>query len=187
MRRVITARYPDINHVDYTSIIDQRSHDRLRATLEDAVAKGAKAINLFAGQTPDAALRNFPLTLLFNVTDDMLVMQREIFGPLLPVKTHRNAQDVITHINARDRPLALYPFTHDRALQDLYIERIMSGGVAINTALLHVAQHDMPFGGVGASGMGHYHGYEGFTAFSKTLRVPPELVFSRETGDAAAI
>lgn len=166
-KRVIALRYPDINHRDYTSIIDQRSYERLQAILDDAIAKGARAVNLFAGQTPDAALRKFPLTLVFDVRDDMELMRREIFGPLLPVKTYRSAQKVVDYVNGRDRPLALYPFSHNRELQDFYVSRIMSGGVSINNALLHVAQHDIPFGGVGASGMWHYHGYEGFTTFSK--------------------
>jgi coniferyl-aldehyde dehydrogenase len=94
-------------------------------------------------------------------------MQREIFGPILPIKTYRTADEVVGYVNAHDRPLAIYPFTHDRALQDLYIARVMSGGVSVNEGLLHVGQHDLPFGGVGGSGMGHYHGYEGFVTFSK--------------------
>ncbi|PRC92007.1 coniferyl aldehyde dehydrogenase [Solimicrobium silvestre] len=166
-KRVVTERYPDINHNDYTSIIDQRSYDRLQATLDDAIAKGARVVNLFEDCKPDANQRKFPLTLVFNVTDEMEIMQREIFGPLLPIKTYQYAQEVVDYVNAHDRPLAFYPFTHDKALQDFYITRVMSGGVSVNTALLHVAQHDIPFGGVGASGMGHYHGLEGFTTFSK--------------------
>ena len=94
-------------------------------------------------------------------------MQREIFGPILPIKTYRDKQEVVDYVNRRDRPLALYPFTHDKSLQDFYITRIMSGGVSVNEPLLHVGQHDLPFGGVGASGMGHYHGHEGFLTFSK--------------------
>jgi len=166
-QKVISQRYPDINHPDYTSIIDQRSYDRLQATLEDALAKGARAVNLFPNARPDPALRKFPITLVFNVTEDMQIMQREIFGPLLPVKTYRAAQEVADYVNAHDRPLAFYPFTNDAALQTYYINHIMSGGVSVNTALLHVGQHDIPFGGVGASGMGHYHGHEGFVTFSK--------------------
>lgn len=148
-------------------MIDQRSYDRLQATLDDAIAKGARVVNLFPGQTPNKELRKFPLHLVFNVSDDMDIMQREIFGPLLPVKTYASKEEVASYVNQRDRPLALYPFTKDRKLQDYYVTHIMSGGVSINTALLHVAQHDIPFGGVGASGMGHYHGYEGFLTFSK--------------------
>ena len=170
-QRVIAERYPDINHQDYTSIIDQRSYDRLQATLDDAIAKGARTVNLFEGHSPASpannTLRKFPLTLVFNVTEDMEIMQREIFGPLLPIKSYQNKQEVVDYINAHDRPLAFYPFTNDDNLLDYYLTRVMSGGVSVNTALLHVAQHDIPFGGVGASGMGHYHGFEGFTTFSK--------------------
>jgi coniferyl-aldehyde dehydrogenase len=164
---LIAQRYPDINHNDYTAIIDERAYQRLQHTLDDAIAKGARAVNLMPGQTSAPGLRKFPLTLLFDVTDDMLVMQREIFGPLLPVKTYSDAAEVIGYINARPRPLAFYPFSHDAALLQRYINEVMSGGVTINHAILHVSQHDLPFGGVGNSGMGHYHGYEGFVTFSK--------------------
>lgn len=177
-QRVIAQRYPDLNGSDYTSVIDDRSYQRLTATLEDAVAKGARAVNLFPGQTPDMAKRKFPLTLVFNVNDEMEIMRREIFGPLLPIKTYRSREEVATYINGRDRPLAMYPFTEDRGLADWYIKHVMSGGVCVNTALLHVAQHDMPFGGVGASGMGHYHGYEGFLTLSKLRPIYTQGWFS---------
>ena len=176
--RLVGERYPDLNGQDYTSIIDQRSFDRLQATLEDARAKGATLVNLAPGQRPDAAQRKFAPHLLLNVTDDMIVMQREIFGPLLPVKTYRSADEVVNFVNGRDRPLAIYPFTNDRALQKLYIERVMSGGVSVNEGILHVAQHDLPFGGVGGSGMGHYHGYEGFVTFSKMRPIFYQAPFS---------
>lgn len=165
--KLMAKRYPDINSNDYTAIIDERAYQRLNATLEDAVAKGATAVNLMPGQNAVPGTRKFPLTLLFNVTDDMLVMQREIFGPLLPVKTYTDVSEVVQYINARPRPLAFYPFTHDKALQQYYLTQVMSGGVTINHAILHVGQHDLPFGGIGESGMGHYHGYEGFLTFSK--------------------
>lgn len=165
--KLVAQRYPDINHNDYTAIIDQRAYQRLQHTLDDAIAKGATAINLMPGQTTAPGLRKFPLTLLFNVTDDMLVMQREIFGPLLPVKTYRDKTEVVNYINAKPRPLAFYPFSYDKALQQFYLEQVMSGGVTVNHAILHVSQHDLPFGGIGHSGMGHYHGYEGFVTFSK--------------------
>ncbi|MBS0220035.1 MAG: coniferyl aldehyde dehydrogenase [Proteobacteria bacterium] len=165
--RLFKKRYPDINGPDFTSIIDQRAFGRLLQTLEDARAKGARLINLATGQTPDVSQRKFPPHLVLDPTDDMLLMQREIFGPILPIKTYTNRQEVADYINARDRPLALYPFTTDSALRDFYISHVMSGGVSVNEALLHVGQHDLPFGGVGASGMGHYHGREGFLTFSK--------------------
>ena len=163
---------------DYTSIIDERSHKRLTGMLEDARAKGAKVVNLMPNQKPDPALRKFAPHVVLDVTEDMEVMQREIFGPMLPIRTYRDPEEVVRYINAHDRPLAIYPFTNDRALQQLYVDRVMSGGVSINEGMMHVAQHDMPFGGVGASGMGHYHGYEGFTTFSKLRPVFTQAPFS---------
>lgn len=165
--RVVKARFPDINSPDFTSIIDERAYARLQNTLEDARAKGATLINLAEGQTPDAALRKFPPHLVLNPTPEMLLSQREIFGPILPVRTYRHEEEVADYINRHDRPLALYPFTHRKDLLDFYISRVMSGGVSVNEPLLHVGQHDLPFGGVGPSGMGHYHAQEGFNTFSK--------------------
>ena len=166
-QRLVAERYPDLNGPDFTSIIDERAFARLQATLEDARVKGARIVNLAPGQTPDPARRKFAPHLVLDPSDEMIVSQREIFGPILPVRSYRSAQEVADYINARDRPLAIYPFTHDRQLQDFYVSRVMSGGVSVNEALLHVGQHDLPFGGVSASGMGHYHGREGFDTFSK--------------------
>jgi coniferyl-aldehyde dehydrogenase len=166
-KRLFVKRYPNVNGPDYTSIIDQRSYDRLRASLEDAHAKGATLIDLAEGQTPDASARKFPPHLVLNPTDDMELMRREIFGPILPIRAYDRPEEVIDIINAGDRPLALYPFTHDAATREFYLSRTMSGGVAVNETMMQFAQHDMPFGGVGASGMGHYHGREGFETFSK--------------------
>ncbi len=166
-RRLFTKRYPDVNGPDFTSIIDQRSYDRLGAALEDARTKGATLINLAEGQTPDAAKRKFPPHLVLNPTADMELMRREIFGPILPVQLYDEPQEVVDAINAGDRPLAIYPFTNNAATRDFYIGQTRSGGVSVNEAILHILQHDLPFGGVGASGMGHYHGREGFDTFSK--------------------
>lgn len=166
-KRLFAERFPDMNANDYTSIIDQRSYDRLLATLEDARVKGATLVNLAQGQTPDVTLRKFAPHLVLNPGPEMLLSSREIFGPILPIRTYRDRQEVADYINAHDRPLALYPFTNNKDLQKFYISRVMSGGVSVNDALLHVAQHDLPFGGVGPSGMGHYHSREGFNTFSK--------------------
>jgi coniferyl-aldehyde dehydrogenase len=108
----------------------------------------------------------------------MTIRNRETFGPILMVLTYREPEEVIRYVNGHDRPLALYPFTNDKELQELYIGRIMSGGVTVNDALYHVGQHDLPFGGVGDSGMGHYHGYEGFVTFSKLRPVFYQAGFS---------
>ncbi len=158
---------PDINSKDYTAIIDDRSVKRLMDTVEDARAKGATVINLSGNQEVNVEQRKFPLHLILDTTPDMIIRQRETFGPLLMMLTYNEPQEVIDYVNSHDRPLALYPFSNDKKLSDHYIDRIMSGGVSVNDALFHVAQHDLPFGGVGPSGMGHYHGYEGFTTFSK--------------------
>jgi coniferyl-aldehyde dehydrogenase len=108
----------------------------------------------------------------------MIIRERETFGPILTVLTYKDPDEVIEYVNGKDRPLALYPFTKDKELAQLYIDRIMSGGVTVNDALFHVAQHDLPFGGVGPSGMGHYHGYEGFVTFSKLRPVFYQAGFS---------
>ena len=177
-KRLVAERYPDLNAGDYTAIIDERSFARLADTLEDARAKGARVMNLAEAQQPDAGHRKFAPHLIFDPTPDMAVSQREIFGPLLPVRAYRTEDEVAAYINDNDRPLAIYPFTHDRALQDYYIRNVMSGGVSINEGLLHVGQHDLPFGGVGPSGMGHYHAREGFTTFSKLRPVFKQGPFS---------
>lgn len=169
---------PDINSRDYTSIIDDRSYRRLEETLDDARGKGATIVNLSGEQPGNRDARKLPLYLVLDTTANMTIRSRETFGPILMVLTYRDPEEVIRYVNGQDRPLALYPFTNDKALQDLYINRIMSGGVTVNDALFHVGQHDLPFGGVGASGMGHYHGYEGFVTFSKLRPVFYQAGFS---------
>jgi coniferyl-aldehyde dehydrogenase len=165
-KKWVKQHVPDINTNDYTSIIDERSFIRLQGVIKDAEEKGARVINLNE-QLPQIENKKFPITLVLNTTDDMIICQREIFGPILMVKSYKEPQEVIDYINSKDRPLALYPFSKNKKLLNTYIENTMSGGVTVNDALFHVAQHDLPFGGVGASGMGHYHGYEGFLTFSK--------------------
>ena len=166
-REIIGQRYPDINGNDYTSIIDERSYRRLETTLEDARRKGARLVNLVEGQAPDRAQRKFPPHLVLDPTEEMEILQREIFGPLLPIKTYRTKEEIRDYVRARPHPLAFYIYTKDAELQDWYIKQVMSGGVSINDGLIHASLHALPFGGVGNSGMGHYHGYEGFTTFSK--------------------
>ena len=169
---------PDINSPDYTSIIDQRAFSRLTDALADAEQKGASLVNLSNDQQPDPKTRKIPLYLVLNTSDDMVLRQREIFGPIMPVIAYKNEQEILDYINDRDRPLAFYPFTNDKSLQQFYLDRVMSGGVCVNDALLHPGQHDLPFGGIGESGMGQYHGYEGFVTFSKLRPVFYQAGFS---------
>lgn len=166
-RRILPERYPDPKGPSYTSIIDEKSYRRLRATLEDAEQKGATLVPLVPNASFDDALRKIPPHLVLDATEDMTILREEIFGPLLPVKTYRSLDDVIGYVNSKDRPLGFYVFTNDRKREEKLLYSTISGGVTVNNCMLHVAQHDLPFGGVGASGMGHYHGREGFLEFSK--------------------
>ncbi|HBZ69409.1 MAG TPA: coniferyl-aldehyde dehydrogenase [Deltaproteobacteria bacterium] len=166
-RRIVPQRYPDTKDSSYTSIIDEKSYRRLRATLKDAEEKGASVIPLVPGASFDDSLRKVPPHLVLGVTDDMTIMKEEIFGPLLPVKTYRDLDEVIAYINSKDRPLGFYVFTNDKKREEKLLYATISGGVSINNCMFHVAQHDLPFGGVGASGMGQYHSFEGFVEFSK--------------------
>jgi coniferyl-aldehyde dehydrogenase len=166
-RRILQERYPDTNDRSYTSVIDEKSYRRLRSTLDDAAAQGAEIVPLVPGASFNDLRRKIPPHLVLNPTDSMTIMKEEIFGPLLPVKTYRQIDEVIDYVNDRDRPLGLYLFTNDEQLQQKVLYNTISGGVTINNCMMHIAQHDLPFGGVGASGIGHYHGYEGFVEFSK--------------------
>lgn len=167
-RQVIRRFYPQLSdNPDYTSIINPRQQARLQDYLDDAQARGARLLPLFE-QSQD---RRMPHHLLLDVTDEMRVMQDEIFGPLLPIVPYDDLEQALAYVNARPRPLALYYFGYDKAEQQTVLERTHSGGVCLNDTLLHVAQDDLPFGGVGPSGMGHYHGHEGFLTFSKAKGV----------------
>jgi len=166
-QRLVAERYPDTNDDSYTSVIDDKAFRRLRMTLEDAEAKGAKLVPLVPNASFNDVLRKFPPHLVLNVTEDMMIMKEEIFGPLFPVMTYKDLDETIEYVTHRDRPLGFYVFTNDKARKDKLLYSTISGGVTINNCIIHVAQHDLPFGGVGASGIGHYHGYEGFVEFSK--------------------
>ncbi|MBY6188153.1 coniferyl aldehyde dehydrogenase [Marinobacter hydrocarbonoclasticus] len=155
---------------DYTSVVNPRQYQRLVDTLEDAVAKGAKPIPATDVHRDDDNHR-MATVMLTNVSDDMRVMQEEIFGPLLPLVPYDSMDDAIAYIQARPRPLALYLMSFDNALQQRVLEETHAGGVSLNDTVLHVAAEDAPFGGIGPSGMGHYHGHEGFLTFSKAKTV----------------
>ena len=177
-RRIVPQRYPSLDSPDYSSIIDQRSYERLLRSLDEAVAGGATATPLLPGATRDDERRRLAPHIVVGAAPDSALMQREIFGPILPVIPYDDLGEVIAQINAGPRPLALYPFSQDAARIERLVEHVMSGGVSVNDALLHVGQDDLPFGGVGESGMGHYHGYEGFVTFSKMRPVFRQARFS---------
>lgn len=167
-RQAVQGFYPSLaDNADYTAIINDRQLARLNGYVSDATSKGALLIPLFEqGQG-----RRMPHSVLLNVSDEMTVMQDEIFGPLLPIVPYRDLEQAFAYINQRPRPLALYYFGYDKREQQRVLHETHSGGVCLNDTLLHVAQDDMPFGGIGPSGMGHYHGHEGFLTFSKAKGV----------------
>jgi coniferyl-aldehyde dehydrogenase len=173
------ASYPTIrDNPDYTSIVSPRHFARLQGLVEDAVAKGARKVELLpeGERIPESAHR-LPPTLLLGVTEEMKVMQEEIFGPVLPIVVTESVDAAVRYVNAHPRPLALYYFDDDGARVRQVLEQTTSGGAVINDTLYQFAMDDAPFGGIGPSGMGAYHGAEGFQAFShqKTVFTQPRL------------
>ncbi len=177
-KTVVRQLYPDIASPDYTAIIDQQSVERLMDTLTDVREKDGRVIPLLDG--PDTILEHKKISpvIVTDTTPAMRIMQEEIFGPILPVLPYTSIKPVIDYINDRPRPLALYIFTRDRSLSDTVIAHTRSGGVTVNDCALQAIQHDLPFGGIGNSGMGHYHGMEGFMEFSKLRPVFHQAPFS---------
>ena len=162
------SMYPNITeNEDYAGVINERHFARLQNYIDDAVAKGAKLTIVGASKTRVSEdNRRMPLHILQNVTEDMLVMHEEIFGPILPVITYSDVAEVPDMIEPRRNPLAMYYFGKDKREQEYLLSHVQSGGVCINDITLHYVQEDLPFGGVGASGMGAYHGPEGFRSLS---------------------
>jgi coniferyl-aldehyde dehydrogenase len=165
----VAAQYPTLLHNDdYTSVVNGRNYERLQGYLADARAKGAEVIEVNPGGEDFGSSNGnkMPLTILRNVNDDMKVMQEEIFGPILPVMTYASMDEAIDYVNAHDRPLGLYYFGTDKDEEQRVLDRTVSGGVTINDVIFHNAMEDLPFGGIGPSGMGNYHGADGFKTFS---------------------
>ena len=155
-----------------TGIINETHLDRLLSYLEDAERKGARLVQLYASAEPvNRKERKIPFTLVLNPDDEMEVMKNEIFGPIMPVKTYRSIEGVISYVNSGERPLALYCYTKDKRLAKDVLRRTVSGGACINSIAGHVFQPSMPFGGIGHSGMGRYRGFEGFKTFSNQRAV----------------
>ncbi len=166
-RSAATAFYPSLaTNPQYTSIINDRQFRRLAACIEEARSLGA-TIHALHDDPTDPERRRLSPVAVTGVDDSMRVMQEELFGPVLPIVGYDSIDEAIAYVNARPRPLALYYFGAADARLDAVLSRTISGGVTVNNTAMHVAQEDLPFGGVGPSGMGHYHGQAGFDAFSK--------------------
>ena len=165
-KAAFSQMYPTVkDNVDYTSVVSDRHFARLQQLVDEARITGAKIVPTSTEDT--SGTRKMAPVLIVDPPDHVGAMSEEIFGPILPIKPYDTLDDAIAYVNDHDRPLALYFFGYDDDALAKVLEQTVSGGVSINDTILHVAQDDLPFGGVGGSGMGHYHGKEGFDTFSK--------------------
>lgn len=174
LKSAASSLYPRLlDNPDYTSVVNERHHLRLQSYLDDARAKGGEVIEVNPAREDFAASNgtSMPLYLVRNPTDEMAVMQEEIFGPILPVRRYAQIDEAIDYVNGRDRPLGLYYFGRDPAEERRVLERTISGGVTVNDVIFHVSAEELPFGGIGPSGMGAYHGFDGFKTFSHARAV----------------
>jgi coniferyl-aldehyde dehydrogenase len=163
--------YPEgLKSSDYASLVNEKQFQRIQDLLENSKENSEKVIYCGDEAAKDIelwkSLRKIPLTLLLNPSEGSQVMREEIFGPVLPVLSYENFEEAVSYIKQRPHPLALYYFGENKEEQRKLAQECLAGGMGINETLLHVVQDDLPFGGVGASGMGRYHGYEGFQTFS---------------------
>ena len=174
LKASVSAMYPTLlTNPDYTAIINDRHHQRLTDWLEDARAKGAtiETVNPANEDFGASNARKMPLHIVRDATDEMMVMQEEIFGPILPVRRYDGIDAAIAEVNRRDRPLGLYYFGNDDAERRRVLDRTISGGVTLNDVIFHISNEELPFGGIGPSGMGAYHGHDGFRTFSHAKAV----------------
>jgi coniferyl-aldehyde dehydrogenase len=179
-KKVVTGMYPSLkDNPDYTSVINQRHYDRLQGYVEEAKEKGFEVIEINPSNEDfsQQAHHKIPPTLIVDPDDSLSVMKEEIFGPILSVKTYDSIKDTVDYINSKDRPLGLYYFGDDKEEMQNVLENTTSGGVTINDVVFHVGQDNAPFGGVGPSGTGSYHGVEGFKNFSHTKTIYTQSKF----------
>jgi coniferyl-aldehyde dehydrogenase len=173
----VARRYPTRDgNPDLTAVVNERQHQRLQAIVAEARERGVEVIE--CGAAPTDGRRTMPLTLLLDPPADTRAMQEELFGPLLPLVPYDDFEQALATVRAQERPLAFYPFDRDRARLERTLSSVVAGGVCVNDTMLHVAQHSLPFGGIGPSGMGHYHGEYGFQALSKAMPVMRQARFN---------
>ncbi len=174
-KSAVEGMYPTLlQNPEYTSVVNARHYQRLSGYLEEANIRGQRIVALNPGNEDfesQSGSFKIPPTLIVKPEDDLALMQEEIFGPLLPILTYQSFDETIDYINRRPRPLAAYYFGSDNAEEEALIKRTTSGGVCVNDVLMHIVQEDLPFGGIGPSGMGSYHGLEGFRTFSHAKSV----------------
>lgn len=187
-QQAVTRMYPKLlDNPQYTSVINERHYQRLTGYLAQAEERGQKVIPINpAGEdfSQQQGTLKIPPTLIPEPADDLNMMEEELFGPLLPIRTYREFEETISYINAKPRPLAAYYFGEDKREEDAFVSRTTSGGVCINDVIMHVMQEELPFGGVGPSGMGAYHGFKGFQTFShaKSIYRQPKINIAKLGG-----
>ncbi len=170
----VSEMFADLKYNDdYTSVINERHYERINELVSDAKEKGAEVVQINPADEDfeQQELHKIPPTLVLNPTDDMKIMQEEIFGPVLPVKEYEDFDETVNYVNSKDRPLGLYLFSDDKNKEKKVIDNTTSGGVTLNDVIWHIGQEELPFGGVGPSGTGSYHGHDGFKEFSHAKAV----------------
>jgi len=181
-QKAITEMYPKIlDNPQYTSVINERHYQRLNGYLAEANERGQQVIPINPAQEDFSAQQGtlkIPPTLIPEPADDLKMMEEELFGPLLPIRTYNEFEETIGYINSKPRPLAAYYFGDDKKEEEALISRTTSGGVCVNDVVMHVAQEELPFGGVGPSGMGSYHGLKGFQTFSHAKSIYHQASFN---------
>ncbi len=187
-QKAVTQMYPKLlDNQQYTSVINERHYQRLNGYLAEAEERGQKIIPINpAGEdfSQQQGTLKIPPTLIPEPADDLKMMEEELFGPLLPIRTYREFDETINYINSKPRPLAAYYFGEDKREEEAFVSRTTSGGVCINDVIMHVMQEELPFGGVGPSGMGAYHGFKGFQTFShaKSIYRQPKINIAKLGG-----
>jgi coniferyl-aldehyde dehydrogenase len=186
IRNSVAEMYPKLlDNPQYTSVINDRHYQRLNENIEDARAKGGEVIEMNPANedfSSQSETRKIAPTVIKNATDDMQVLEEEIFGPLLPIKTYKDFGETIDYVNSKPRPLAVYYFGEDSKEERDVLDRTTSGGVCLNDVIMHIMQEDLPFGGVGPAGTGSYHGYDGFKTFSHA-----KAIFKQSKFDIAGL
>ena len=170
----VSEMFADLKYnEDYTSVINEKHYERINELVSDAKEKGAEVVQINPADEDfeQQELHKIPPTLVLNPTDEMKIMQEEIFGPVLPVKEYEDFDETVNYVNSKDRPLGLYLFSKDKNKEKKVLDNTTSGGVTLNDVIWHIGQEELPFGGVGPSGTGSYHGHDGFKEFSHAKAV----------------
>ncbi|GAB5415672.1 MAG: coniferyl aldehyde dehydrogenase [Congregibacter sp.] len=182
LKKVTAEMYPKLlDNPEYTSVVNERHFQRLNGYLEDLQTRGVEATPINPAQedfSSQQGTHKIPPTLIVNPPEDSKVLEEEIFGPLLPIRTYKNFDETIAYVNAHPRPLAAYYFGQDKTEEEAVINKTTSGGVCVNDVIMHIMQEDLPFGGVGPSGTGAYHGYDGFKTFSHAKAIYRQTKFN---------